>query len=58
MSLRGIASSTGNSRQKVTEIIQRAKKKGLACPLDDDMTDQWIEEFLYPEKALEVLMTP
>ncbi|WP_010632830.1 IS21 family transposase [Sporolactobacillus vineae] len=55
VSLRGIASSTGNSRQKVTEIIQRAKKKGLVCPLEDDMTDQWIEKFLYPEKALEAL---
>ena len=29
------------------------ERKGLFCPLDDEMTDQWIEEFLFPEKALE-----
>ena len=32
ISLRGIAASTGNSRQKVTEVIQLAEKKGLMCP--------------------------
>lgn len=30
ISLRGIASSTGNSRQKVTEIIRLAEKKGVS----------------------------
>ena len=49
ISLRGIAASTGNSRQKVTEIIGLAKKKGLVCPLEEEMTDKWIEEFLFPE---------
>src|SRR5699024_8599735 len=29
------------------------EKKGLVCPLDEIMTDVWIEEFLYPEKTLE-----
>lgn len=53
ISLRGIAASTGHSRQKVTEIIRLAEKKGLVCPLDEEMTDKWIEEFLFPEKALE-----
>jgi len=53
ISRRGIAASTSNSRQKVTETIKLAEKKGLVCPLDEEMTDQWIEEFLYPEKALE-----
>lgn len=53
ISLRGIAASTGNSRQKVTETINLAERKGLVCPLDDEMTDQWIEEFLFPEKSLE-----
>lgn len=52
-SLRSIASSTGNSRQKVTEIIDRAEKKGLKGPLEEEMTDKWIEEFLFPEKSLE-----
>ncbi|WP_286163105.1 hypothetical protein [Bacillus sp. es.034] len=53
ISLRGIASSTGHSRQKVTEIIGLAEKKGLVCPLEEEMTDKWIEEFLFPEKTLE-----
>lgn len=54
ISLRGITISTGNSRQKVTEIISLAEKKGLVGPLDEEMTDQWIEEFLFPEESLEV----
>ncbi|MDX8046592.1 hypothetical protein SH601_11415 [Gracilibacillus sp. S3-1-1] len=37
ISLKGISASTGNSRQKVTEIVRLAKKKGLVCPLDDEM---------------------
>jgi len=53
ISLRGIAASTGHSRQIVTEVIQLAEKKGLACPLDEEMNDKWIEEFLFPEKAME-----
>ena len=53
ISLRGISASTGNSRQKVTEVIELAKKKGLMCPLDEEMDDRWIEKFLFPEKSLE-----
>lgn len=53
ISMRGISASTGNSRQKVSEVIQLAEKKGLKCPLDEEMNDQWIEEFLFPEKSLE-----
>jgi len=53
ISLRSIAASTGNSRPKVTEIIEKANKKGLGCPLEDEMTDDWIEEFLFPEKSME-----
>ncbi|MCJ7840487.1 integrase [Lederbergia sp. NSJ-179] len=52
ISLREIAVSTANSRPKVTEIIERAEKKGLEYPLETEMTDQWIEEFLFLEKIL------
>lgn len=55
ISLRGIATTTGNSRQKVTETIHLAEKKGLVCSLDEEMTDQWIEEFPFPEKSLKAL---
>lgn len=53
ISLRGIAASTGHSRQIVTEVIQLAQKKSLTCPLDEEMTDRWIGDFLFPEKMME-----
>ncbi|MFJ3390752.1 hypothetical protein [Lysinibacillus sp. NPDC086135] len=53
ISLRSVAASTGNSRQKVTGVIQLATMKGLNCPFDEEMDDKWIEEFLFPEKSLE-----
>ena len=34
-------------------MIQLAEKKGLTCSLEEEMTDVWIEEFLFPEKMLE-----
>lgn len=52
-SLRSIASSTGHSRQKITEVIERAEMKGLIAPLDEEMDDKWLEGFLFPEKSLE-----
>src|SRR5699024_10787639 len=51
--LRSIAASTGNSGQKVTEVIRLAEKKSLVCPVEEEMTDKWLEEFLFPEKTLE-----
>ncbi|SFL90916.1 hypothetical protein SAMN04488054_12733, partial [Salibacterium qingdaonense] len=45
-SLRSISAITRHSRQKVTEVIRLAEKRGLKCPLDEDMTDPWIEDFL------------
>ncbi len=53
VSIRGIASSTGHSRQKITEIIRRAEDKGLGIPLSDEMTDDWIEGLLFPEMQSE-----
>jgi hypothetical protein len=35
ISLRGITESTVNSRQKVTEVINLAEKKGVVCPLEE-----------------------
>lgn len=52
ISLRGIAASTGHSWQKVTEIIELAGKKGLECPLEEEIDDSWIEDFLFPEKTM------
>lgn len=46
--LRSIISST-DTRQKVTEGIERAEKKGLSGPHDEEMDDKRLEEFLFPE---------
>src|SRR5699024_6870128 len=51
VSLRSIAMIT--SRQKITEIVELAKKKGVKIPLEEEMTDPWLEDFLYPEKKQE-----
>lgn len=53
VSLRSIALMTQHSRQKVTEIIELAKQKGVKIPLEEEMTDPWLEDFLYPEKKQE-----
>lgn len=53
VSLRSIATITQHSRQKVTEVIKLAEKKGVLMPLDDGITDPWLEDFLYPEKKQE-----
>ena len=53
LSLRTVSASTGHGRSKVTEILQLAKDKRLECPLTEGMDGHWIEEILYPYKAIE-----
>jgi len=53
VSLRSIAMITQHSWQKVTEIIELAKRKGVKIPLEEEMTDPWLEDFLYPKKKQE-----
>lgn len=53
VSLRSIATITQHSRQKFTEVIKLAEKKGVIIPLDEGITDPWLEDFLYPEKKQE-----
>lgn len=48
-SQRTISSSVGHSRQTVSDVIQKAKQLGLD-ELTDEMNNQWLEEFLFPEK--------
>ncbi|PID07134.1 MULTISPECIES: IS21 family transposase [unclassified Sporosarcina] len=49
ISQRTISSSTGHSRNTVSEVVQRAKEHDLAS-LNDTTTNQWLEELLFPEK--------
>lgn len=51
--LRSIAATTGHSRQKVTEVIGKAQVRQLLFLLTREMTDQWLEESLFPEKVIE-----
>lgn len=48
-SQRTISSSVGNSRQTASDVIKKAKDLGLV-ELTDEMTNQWLVEFLFPEK--------
>lgn len=49
VSQRTISSSTGHSRNTVSEVIKRAKKLGLES-LSDTMINSWLLAFLFPEK--------
>lgn len=48
-SQRTISSSTGHSRNKISEVIARTKKLGIET-LDDSMTNPSLEILLFPEK--------
>lgn len=53
VSQRTISSSTGHSRNTVSDVVRSAKKLGVE-ELDDTITNSWLEAFLFPEKqALE-----
>ena len=49
VSQRTISSSTGHSRNTVSDVVHRAKKLGVVS-LNDAMTNPWLETFLFPEK--------
>lgn len=42
------AASTGHSRDKIREVIKRAKAKNLT-DLTEEMTNHWLEDYLFPE---------
>ena len=46
---RTISSSVGHARQTVSDVIKRSKELGL-IEITDEMDDQWLVEFLFPEK--------
>ena len=48
-SQRTICSTVGHSRQTVSDVIKKAKDLGIV-DLTDEMTNQWLGEFLFPEK--------
>ena len=50
ISQRTIASSTGHSRDKIREVVNESKVKGLNT-LTEEMTNSWLEDYLFPEKT-------
>jgi transposase len=53
LSKTGIGLQLGCSRNTVADILGRAQKKNIRCPLPENLSDRNIEETLYPEKAAE-----
>src|SRR5690625_2993374 len=53
VSLRSNAMLTHHSSQKITETIDVAKKKEVNIPMEEEMTDPLLEDFLYTEKKQE-----
>ncbi|WP_233201628.1 MULTISPECIES: hypothetical protein [unclassified Sporosarcina] len=49
ISQRTISSSTGHSRNTVSDVVRRAKQHSLES-LNDTTTNRWLEELLFPEK--------
>ena len=50
ISQRTISSSTGHSRDKIREVVNEAKARGLEVPTEE-MTNPWLENHLFPEKS-------
>ena len=50
ISQRGIASSTSNSRTTIREVVKRAEERNVGWPLEENMTDQALQDLLFPEK--------
>lgn len=44
-SMRNISASTGNSRPKVSEIIQMATEKGIAPPLAEEIIKEGLDHY-------------
>src|SRR5574344_1526216 len=49
ISQRTICSSTGHSRDKIREVVNQARAKGLE-ELSKEMNNPWLEDYLFPEK--------
>ena len=50
ISQRGIASSTSNSRTTIREVVKRSEELNTRWPLEERVTDQDLQELLFPEK--------
>jgi len=49
ISQRTISSSTGHSRDKIREVVNESKAKGLE-QMTEKMPNSWLEHYLFPKK--------
>src|SRR5699024_12669690 len=49
MTQRTIEVAVGSSRHTIRDIVNKAKERGLT-KLTEEMSDHWLEDFLFPEK--------
>ena len=49
MTQRTIEVAVGSSRNTIRDVVKKAEEKEL-IELTEEMTDIWLEEFLFPEK--------
>ena len=57
LSRRQVARSVRASRSTVADYLYRAEKAGLSWPLPEDLTDQQLEQRLFPPQAPVALST-
>ena len=50
MAQRTIEVAVGSSRHTIRDVVKKAEEKELK-ELTEEMTDYWLEEFLFPEKS-------
>src|SRR5699024_3464163 len=49
MTQRTIEVAVGSSRHTIRDVVNKAKERGIT-KLTEEMTDNWLEDFLFPEK--------
>ena len=49
MTQRTIEVAVGSSRHTIRDIVNKAKERGVT-ELTEEMSDHWLEDFLFPEK--------
>jgi len=50
LSQRNIAASCSNSRNTVSDVLEKAKQHALSWPFEKDMSDSELQELLFPDK--------
>ena len=49
-SQRQIEASVGSSRHTISEVLETASTKGIKWPIEDDVSNEDLQNILFPEK--------